>query len=119
MIESYLIDYLQQEVRIPVYAEQPEQKPALFIVLTRLGGSVRDRIPWIAVAVQSYANTLFGASSLMARACTSMGRLEEQALICGCRLNSCAAFNNPDTHQYRYQATYEINYYEEDLQNGE
>lgn len=113
MIEITVRQHLLAALDVPVVFEVPEQRPAKFIVLQKLGGGRENFLRRASVAVQSQADTLFGAAELHERAMAAMDTLPERDGIHGLHIMGDADFTDPDDKQYRYQAIYDI-YYQED-----
>ena len=64
MIEKTILDYLNQELSVPVYMERPEDPPERFVLLEKTGSSKRNYICNATFAIQSYAPSMYEAALL-------------------------------------------------------
>ena len=114
IIEAVILDHLRTVLGVPAYAEQPTAGSGEYLVLQRLGGAQRNRIPWISAAIQSCAPSLYEAAALSDRVRAAMERLADKDGICESRLVSESEFSDPEAKIRRYQAIFEITYYREE-----
>ena len=113
MLEKYLYDYLGSALDVPVYMEVPKTHSGSFVVIERTGGGSTERIRRGVVAIQSYADSMYGAASLNERVIDAMDGAVSVDEITAVRLNSDYNYTNPETKEYRYQAVFEVTFYEE------
>ena len=113
MIEVTLIDYISRGLDVPCFAEEPAKPPRTYCIIERTGTSERDCITSATVAIQSYGGTLLEAMELNERLLKLMRRMPERDDISRCALVSSYPFNDTTTKRYRFQAVYEITYFEE------
>ena len=116
MIELIVKNYLSlqlAEAGIEVGLELPPGKdPAKYVVIEKTGSGKTNRLPNATIAIQSYGPTLYDAALLNE---TVKGIMEEAVSldeISKVSLNSDYNFSDPDTKRYRYQAIFNIWYYE-------
>ena len=64
MIETVILEYLNQNLDVPVYMERPEKDIGEFVVLEKLGAGRTDHINKATFALQSFGNTLFRAAEI-------------------------------------------------------
>lgn len=113
MIEKIVLDYLGEE--IPSYMEIPAELPAVpFLVIEKIGSGRANRIDNATIAVQSYGGTLEEAAETN----STVKRLMLDGLVTlpeigRVSLNSDYNFTDTATKRYRYQAVFDITYYEE------
>ena len=112
MIESIVIDYLEQYV--PAYGEEPEKFPAdgrCVIVEKTGGGAEAPGIRKATLAVQCYGNTLAEAAQLSEDVIGYMEAFATLPEVSRCEVNS--SYNRTDDRKkrYRYQAVFVITYY--------
>lgn len=112
MIEKIVLDFLSEGLAIPVSLEVPEKPQPLFIVLEKVGGRRQEHISFATLAVQSYGPSLYEAATLNERVKAVMNSLPELDEITRSQLNSDYNFTDTATKRYRYQAVYDIAYYE-------
>ncbi|MBR1383995.1 MAG: hypothetical protein IJ555_09355 [Ruminococcus sp.] len=112
MIEITVLDYLTNSLSVPVYMEEPENPPDEYVLLEKTGSSENDHIQSAVLIVQSYAGSLYGAASLnglVKRAMRDSITLDD---VTRCKLNSDYNFTDTETKRYRYQAIFDITYYD-------
>ena len=82
MIEKTVLDFLDEELSVPVWMEIPEGEtlPDKFVLLEKTGSRSGDHIRSATLAVQSYADSIYN-------------------------------FTDREKKQYRYQAVYVITHY--------
>ena len=111
MLEETLIEYLADELDIPVYAEVPKDAPDKFIIIERTSGGHTDKVDNATVAIQSYAPTLYEAASLNEDVKGAMLYEMDLPSIPACHLNSDYNFTDTASKRYRYQAVFNLTYY--------
>lgn len=112
MIEKIILDYLSSELSVPVYLERPEQPEKEYVLLEKTGSSVRNHIYSATLALQSIAPTLYGAASLNELVKTAMNKAVKLDEITHSKLNSDYNYTNPTSKTYRYQAVYDVVFYD-------
>lgn len=112
MIELLLMDYLSEQTQTPCYLSVPENTSGTFYVLEKTGGSCEEGLFGATLAVQSYAPTVLEASQANRRAKMALMDADTLPPIIRCDLNT--DYNFPDTTRKRprYQAVFEVDYYE-------
>lgn len=111
MLEETLIEYLADELNIPVYAEVPKDAPEKFLIVERTSGGHEDKVDTATIVVQSYAGSLYDAASLNEDVKGAMLYEMDLPSIPACHLNSDYNFTDTATKRYRYQAVFNITYY--------
>lgn len=113
MIETIVLNALEDQLSVPVYMEDPENKPASYVILDKTGSQRVNRIDRATFAVQSIAGTLYQAASLNETVKAAMDRLPELTEeIFSAALDGDYNFTDTETKQRRYQAVYIITYKE-------
>ena len=111
-IESILIGYINHR-GFRAYGEEPEKPPREYIVIGKVGGGCDNHIDSAIMTIRSYSGTMAQAASLNQQVKRLMlydfPTLPE---IAGVYLNSDYPQADPSTKRYRYQAVYDITYYE-------
>lgn len=115
MVEVNIIDYLEDTLDVPVYAEEPENSPGTFVLVERTGSRTVDKLCTASIAVQSYAPTMYAAATLNesvkeAMDIDAIGALD---VVAGCHLDTDYNFTDTSTKRYRYQAVFDLTYYQE------
>lgn len=113
MIEKTVLDFLDEELSVPVWMEIPEGEtlPDQFVLLEKTGSRSGDHIRSATLAVQSYADSMENAAKLNEDVKEVMDRLTELNRITRSELNSDYNFTDREKKQYRYQAVYVITHY--------
>lgn len=118
MIEQIVLEYLSEQMSVPVLMELPEvpsesfpSMPERFIVLERVGVGMTNYIGAGAVAVQSYSlNSLYDAAQLDEEMRAVMWGIIERDDISEVRLASGNNHTDTRTKRYRYQSVFEFHY---------
>lgn len=110
-IEQTVIEYLDGVMTVDVHAEKPDGLPGKFILVERLRGSYSDKINTVAIAVQSYADSLLDAAEIDAAVFEAMKSIVMLDRVGGCRLENRYNFTDISEKKYRYQSVYEIRYF--------
>lgn len=112
MIEKTILDYLSGVLSVPVYLEVPEEPPDSFALLEKTGSSRTNWICAATLAIQSYGPSLYAAAALNEQVKAAMDGAITLDELCAIRLNSDYNFTDTATKRYRYQAVYDVTYYE-------
>lgn len=113
MIEKIILSALSEELTEPAYMEAPEEKPARYIVLQKLGSSRENRLERARIAAQSIAETLAEAAELNEKVKAVMDELPHlKKEVFAAELNGDYNFTDTEMKERRYQAVYEITYKE-------
>ena len=108
MIELTVLNYLTEELDVPVYMETPEDIPESYVLVQKTGSGRDNRVDRATFALQSIAPSLYEAAVLNESVKAAMDTMDEG--IFGADLNSDYEYTNQQTKQYRYQAVYDIYY---------
>ena len=112
MIESRIIKYLRDRLGIKVYAEIPESPPKEFTIVEKTSSGSENYIYNATIALQSYSDTLLNAAVLNDKVKKAMDEMIELPEISSCKLNSDYNFTDTETKRYRYQAVYNIVFFD-------
>lgn len=111
MIETVILEYLKQNLDVPVYMERPEKDIGEFVVLEKLGAGRTDHINKATFALQSFGNTLFRAAEINEDVKAAMDDLILLTEISRSQLNSDYNYTDTEKKRYRYQAVYDVTHY--------
>lgn len=112
-IESILIGYLNSK-GYTAYGEEPEKPPREYLVVGKIGSKHTNHIDGAVITIRSYSGSMEQAAELNKHIKRIMlYELPELSDIVGVYLNSDYPQADPDTRRYRYQAVYDITYYED------
>lgn len=112
MIETIILRYLEEKLDVPAYAERPEDPDDSYVLIERTASSMANQIPTATIAIQCYAKTLLAAAVLCEDVINSMANAIELPEISRCEINSAYNFTNTATKEYRYQAVFDLTYFE-------
>ena len=112
MIEIIIKNYLAEKLSVPVVLEVPANSPKSFVLLEKTG-SREERIDRAMLAIQSYAPSMYEAARLNERVKAAMDSAAELDAVSASRLNSDYNFTDTTTKRYRYQAVYDLVYFNE------
>lgn len=110
MIEKIITDYLNSVLSVPAYPEKPEKPPERYVLIEKTGSSQENFITTATVALQSYAESLFLASTLNEEVKKAMDNIVVLDEIGKSKLNSDYNFTDTTKKKYRYQAVYDLTY---------
>lgn len=113
MIEKIVLDFLLERLPVPAFAEEPPSPPERFVLLEKTGGYAEEGLHYATLAVQSYGKTLWNVLQLNQAVKDAMEHLDELDSICRVELNNDYHFSDPTTRRRRYQAVFDILYYED------
>lgn len=112
MIEKTILDHLSGALNVFCGMERPADGTVPCVVVEKTGDSRENMVNTAILAVQSYGPSLYEAASLNAAVKAAMlaaARLPEIAAV---RLNSDYNFTDTATKDYRYQAVFDVTYYD-------
>lgn len=111
MIEITVLNYLKEQLDVPVYMERPEDDEGEYVVIEKTSSSRTDHIRHAVFAFQSFAETLLRAAEINEDVKTAMDGIVELPEITRSQLNSDYNFTDTTKKRYRYQAVYDITHY--------
>ena len=112
IIEKFICTYLNERLSVPAYMEEPKEPPKEYVLIDKIGSSESNMIQSAVIAVQSYGESLYRAALLNAEVKELMRDSVVLDSISRCRLNSDYNYTDTETKRYRYQAVFDIVYYE-------
>lgn len=116
-IEILIQRHLEGKTVYPTFLEEPAkpQRPPRYFLVARMGVSPQNHIHHGRIVVQSYAPSLAGAMALNRAAYDAMQSLPELSAVTAAALVTDYDFTDESTHRYRWQAVYEVIYYDDVL----
>ena len=118
MIEKTILDYLNglPDAPAPALAEIPPGgiTPPAWIIQRTGGGTIEGHVGTAMVAIQSYGESLYLAAELNGQIVRIMDVITEKPEIAACRLNSDYNFTDTAKKKYRYQAVFDLVYYDQE-----
>ena len=110
MIAKTLLDYLDNNLSVPVVMEAPEQTTG-YVLIDQTGSSRTNHIITTTFAIQSYGASLYDAMVLNEDVKDAMVGFAELDEITRVELETDYNYTNTATKQYRWQAVYLITHY--------
>ena len=113
MIELIVKEYLDSVLNVPVYTEKPEVAPEEYVLVEQTSEQEINHISYATVAIQSYSGSQYEASSLNETVKSAMREIITQPEVTRSRLNASYPFTDTTKKQYRYQAVFDLVFYNE------
>lgn len=115
MIEDLIIEKLTEALPVPCHMMRPETAPAEYVLVQRTGGGLSNTISTATVAVQSYAGELLRAAEINELVKAAMLDLIRSDALVRVKLAADTEFVDVATKTPRYQSTFNITYYKEEV----
>jgi len=112
MIEKTILDYLGEHLSVPVYMEEPIDKPASYVLIERTGSSESELIESTTLALQSYGASLYDAAALNMAVKARIKQAVELPSVSAVYINSDYNFTDTETKRYRYQCVAVVTHFE-------
>ena len=112
MIETILVEYLNDALPCPAYMERPENPPREYVMIQKTGSMKANQIETATLAFQSYSESLYEAALLNEVVKYTVENSVSLPEISSAKLNSDYNFTNTAAKQYRYQAVFNITFME-------
>ena len=113
-IEIFLNEYFNEKLDVPVYLEKPNGLAQPFVVIDVTG--VREMSPGVyfaTAALQSYSHSKYEAEELNRAVMDAAEHLRDCMEIGGASLDTYTPFNDLVRKIYRYQAVFNIVFYDQ------
>lgn len=111
MIEKVILNYLNENLNVPVFMERPEKDIGEFVVVEKTGSGRTNHIDRATIALQSFGNTLQRAAEINEEVKAVMDTLITLPGVSRSQLNSDYNYTDTQKKRYRYQAVYDITHY--------
>lgn len=115
-IEQIVNEYLSEQFEdiAPVFGIYPDNAPYKLIATTFTGRRIVDHLNSVVVAVQCYSGTVLSCAEMNELVISAMLQLPERsARVSEVTLNSGGNFPDTTRKRNRYQAVFNITYFEE------
>lgn len=113
MVELIVKKHIEKVLSVQVYMEVPAEMPETFVTIEKTGSGRSNHLDSATFAVQSWARSMQKAAELNQQVKKAMDSLTEEAEISHAKLSTDYNFTDTSTKMYRYQAIYDLTYYEE------
>lgn len=114
MIETVIRDHLKKVLDVQCLMEMPEKQPKQFVLIEKSGSALENHITSAIITIQSYADTMLHAAQLNEHVKRAMLAAAQLDAICKVELNSDYNYTDTQMKKYRYQAVFDLIYYEEE-----
>ena len=111
MIEIKVKTLLEQTLDVPVYLEQPTEKPESYLLIERKGMGEENHLGGSLFMFQSYAESMYQAAVLNKEVIQAVKDLIVDDEIVSISLNTDYIFTDVTSKKYRYQAVFDIKHY--------
>ena len=112
MIEPTIIAYLAAQLGVPTFGGIPANPPATMVTVEKTGGRRANLIDAATLAIQSWAPSIEQAAQLNDRVKAAMAASVELDAISSCDLNADYNFTDTVRNRPRYQAVFDVVYYD-------
>lgn len=114
MIEKIILDYLSEGLEVPVWMEVPREPPKAYAIVEKMGSRRRNHVDSASIAVQSCSEvSLYEAAALNDTVKKLMEGIIRDPSVSRCELNSDYNFTDKKTKTYRYQAVFDLVYFDD------
>lgn len=111
MIEIKIRSKLEESLNIPVFLEQPIDKPNKYLLIERKGMGEENHLGGSLFMFQSYAESMYEAAALNEEVKQAVKDLMVDDEIVSISLNADYIFTDVANKRYRYQAVFDIKHY--------
>ena len=112
MIEPIIIEYLSEQLSVPVSGAVPANPPDTFLTVEKTGSRRSNRIDAATIVVQSWAPSIAQAAALNDRVKAAMEEIVRLDVISSCNLDTDYNYTDTTRKRCRYQAVFDVVYYE-------
>lgn len=113
LIESIIIDYLAQELSLPVSGLVPSPMPDRFVTVEKTGSSTEDKVRRATLAIDSWASTQEAAALLNEEIIAAMYAATSLAQISEVQCETDYNFTDTKTRKARYSAMFGVVYFDD------
>lgn len=110
MIELVVLNFLANNLTVPVKTEKTAVPEGKMVFIERTGGSGKF-LKESTFAIQSYAESQYEAAALNDQVIEAMNGIDALDEIVSVDLNATYNFTDTVTKKYRYQAVFDIKHY--------
>ena len=111
MIEILVKEKLEEALNVPVFLEQPTNKPSKYLLIERKGMGESDHLGGSLFILQSYAESLYDAATLNKEVISEFKNLIYLDEMVSINLNTDYIFTDMTSKKYRYQALFDVKHY--------
>jgi len=112
MIEPTIIAYLSERLDVPVYGMVPSNPPATMVTVEKTGSRRTNLIDAATLAIQSWAPSIEKAAQLNDQVKAAMADSVNLDAVSSCDLNADYNYTDNTRKRPRYQALFDIVYYD-------
>lgn len=111
-IEARVRDYLSDKSDVPVFTEIERSMPAEYWLIQKTGGNSSEQLSRATLAIRSISQSMSAAADLNEQLKALMKDIPTHENISKCTLNSDYNYTNTNKIEYRYQAVFDLTYYD-------
>ncbi|HFU4055713.1 TPA: hypothetical protein ACGO6G_001777 [Streptococcus suis] len=111
MIEVITLNFLTEQLSVPVYTEHQEDMPDSFVIFEKTSGGKKNHLNQATLAIQSYGPSLAESAMLNEEVKQVVEKMGVLPSISRVELNSDYNFTDTETKRYRYQAVVDFIYF--------
>ena len=117
MIDTTIYNYMVNSANLgaSVYMERPEKPTKPFIVIEKTGENENNILRRSTIAIQCYDTTLYKSAVLCENVIGAMiNGVVGLGSVASVKLNNSYNFTKTDSKEYRYQAVFEVYWYQQE-----
>ena len=111
MIEITVRNKLEELLNVPVFLEQPIEKPSKYVLVERKGMGEENHLGGSLFIFQSYAESMYESASLNKALISEFKGLISLDEMVKIKLNTDYVFTDVTSKKYRYQAVFDVKHY--------
>lgn len=111
MIEITVRNKLEELLNVPVFLEQPIEKPSKYVLVERKGMGEENHLGGSLFIFQSYAESMYESASLNKALISEFKSLISLDEMVNIKLNTDYIFTDVTSKKYRYQAVFDVKHY--------
>jgi|SRR5690625_78513 len=112
LIQEVIVGYLNENLPVPAYTQKPQNAPNRYVLLEKTGSGKGNHLPSATIAFQSYAESDYEAGKLNEILKKVVENMIELSVMRYVNLNSDYNFTDTTKKEHRYQAVFDIGYYD-------
>lgn len=112
MIEVIARDFLKDRLKLSVTLDYPKDiKKGSFVLVEKVGSGMENYLYSATLAIQSYGDSMYEAAILNEKVKEAMLFFANDKRVGSVKLNSDYNFTDTDMKKFRYQAVFDVYYY--------
>lgn len=112
IIEEIIVNWLNKKLEVKAFVEEPQKPPSSYVLVQKTNNILNNYINRSVITIQSYAESKYKSAVLNEKVKNAMFEVIEIQEITRCKLNNDYDYTDSETKRYRYQAVFDITYYQ-------